>query len=211
MDMIINGDEGFTILPESGLSNISIEARGDLDLFSLKTCSRDYVKEKAWNVTETVRKGPFGWIKRKIKNKRKVVFNYKPTELENKGNCPLMLSGLNKLGNNSWGYIDIDNKKFTLKGKLLCNGYTMGSKYFFDRGLNGGTSMCQGRSGTIQAIYFINSKNVIQKSKCDVKKVKEGFEVKLRSGYCTTIFKDTDKNTFHKLVMYGYDESILRE
>ena len=46
-DMIINGNEGIIVLPKQQAYDMKIEARGDLDLFIMTTCSREYTKEKA--------------------------------------------------------------------------------------------------------------------------------------------------------------------
>ncbi len=206
MVVTVNGvtEEGVLVVPMRGMNEIKVQARGDLDMFSLQTCHREWAKEKAWNVTEKIKSGLFGWGSRAITDKRKVEFVYSPVRgIEDMGACPLQLSGYAKAGQHSWAFIDFKTDSFSLQGNLLCNGTTT----IFD-----GVGACQARKGLIQVMSFRNEVFMSPDPGCEIGPTfgKE-FSFPINSGICVYRIKDRMTGAIGKVTLIGYDSILIRE
>ena len=116
-DMIVTVDgvvyEGFGVLPQKSTPyKFHVEARGDLDLFTLGTCVKELPKEKAWGNVKT--KVPFLFWNREITSKREVEFEYSRDDLERrKSICRMELVGINAtLGKHSFATFDFESPDY---------------------------------------------------------------------------------------------------
>ena len=201
-DMIVSVDghvsEGAIVVPSKEKHLFKIEARGDLDLFTLQTCHREWTKERAWNV-ETRRR--LFW-KRKIEHKSKVDFEYKPTRLE-KGYCPIQLGGFEKSkGRHSWAFIDFETPEAKLPAVVSCNGSEYNSR---------GVTVCQSKKGLKQLITFPVEVKVNPPAKCPLSKT-EGkiFKYNIPKGRCVFAFKEKNGTRIHRLTTLDYEDILIR-
>jgi len=192
--------EGVAILPQEEKSEILIEAKGSLDLFTMRTCHREWTKEKAWNV-ESYKRRLF-W-KRKIKHKNKINLTYIPTELE-MGYCPMELGGFEiQGGRHSWALIDFRTEEETLEAEIMCNG---------DQYKSLGVSICQSRKGLVQVIKFNEQVEVHPTNSCDLGKNKgKVFEYITNRGECVYAFRGIISKKIHRLTTLGYEKILIRE
>jgi hypothetical protein len=202
----VNGlvGEGVLVVPKSRKYDFEVEARGDLDLFVLTSCNRDWTKESAWNVT-IEKKGFLGWGTRKIKDKRKVEFSYLPDKLEREGTCPVWLGGFEQQkGRHSWGFIDFKSESETLPATIYCNGETLHEV---------GVSVCQARNGLVQGIEFETEVVVAPDDSCSIGKSRGTyFEFPIRKGECTYVFRTIKKpRQDHRFTTIGYQKILIRE
>lgn len=127
-DMIVTIDdkiyEGTGVLQdkETGSFKFRIETRGkQLDTFTLTTCAKELIAEKAWNVETKV---PFliFWS-RKIVEKRMYEFLYSRNNLERAlALCQIRLEATTmEDGKNSYAQFDIQDYRTTLPAWLNCN------------------------------------------------------------------------------------------
>lgn len=206
MILTVNGvtEEGVIAVPMKAENTIKVTARGDLDMFAMQNCSGEWIKEKAWNVTETVRTGLFGWGKKVIDKKREVEFKYYPSGMERLGACPLQLSGFSKSGQHSWGFVDFKTDTFTLKGSITCNSVTSE----FD-----GVFACQSRAGLYQKIVFKKPVYISPDAGCGLGK-EEGteFTFPMPKGMCVYRIEDqADASILGKITLIGYESILIRE
>lgn len=205
MIMTVNGltVEGSTVASKSQKYDISIESKGNLDLFVMTSCHKEETKERAWNVKKTVRSGLFGWGKKKIDLKNQVNFTYYPNKLEAEGDCPLEFGGYDKNGKHSWGFLDFESNKYTLKADIECNGIERKNRT---------TSHCQARSGLIQRISFKENVILAENNDCGIiQKDQKIIEFEMPSGKCVLVFSNVGALSFHKMTLLGYDKIIIRE
>lgn len=203
----VNGrvGEGVLVLPQAPKYDFTIEARGDLDLFVLTSCNREWTKEKAWNVSEVAKIGWFGWGERKITKKRQVSFTYIPDTLEKNEACPLWLGGFDQNGKHSWGFVDFEGTVDTLPARVHCNGETT---------RDNGVSVCQSKEGLIQGVEF--ETEVIATTEpptCELDNTRGiYFEFGLARGECTYLFKTIAKpRKSFRLTTIGYQKIRIRE
>jgi len=202
-DMLVNGFEGMAVFPYQDIYPFKVEAKGDLDAFSLTSCHRETWKERVWNVQQIVRYGVFGWGKRVIDKKREVEFDYKPTYIEGDGDCMLVLQGFEIAGNNSFFAADFESSKYQLGAYLQCDGIT--------KKVNG-TSICQGKVGSYQGISFDEIVTISAKNKCGiVTNGTKNIEINPLPGFCVAIFKGLSTGKKHKLTVYGYTKTYIRK
>lgn len=202
-DMVINGREGVAVLALSDKVSFHIEARGNLDLFTMVTCNQSQTKEKAWNVKQKVRSGLFGWGRKLVDKQREIKFEYRPNELEKDGYCPIEFGGYEKdKGRHSWGFVDFQTPDATLPATLLCNGERIASK---------GVSICQSRAGLIQRIKFAEAVKVFPDVACNIGQT-EGvvFEFELPRGQCVFRFRSTVTGREHRLTTLGFEKILIR-
>jgi hypothetical protein len=180
---------GTAVLPESAYYDLSIEARGNLDLFTLQTCHREHVAQDAGEG------GIFG-------NRRRVKYGYRPTPLEKNGACPVELGGYEKIqGRHSWGFVEFKDSKHKLRAQISCNGKHYGAT---------GVSVCQSREGLIQEIQFSEPVKVFPDKECDVLKPKgNGFEYSIMKGACIYVFKG-ESGALHRHTTLGYEDILIR-
>lgn len=204
-DMIVevNGQEGegVLVIPESEKLDFYVQARGDLDLFTLTTCHREWTKEKAWNVKR--RNQGLGWVRRMQTNEIK--FDITPNGVEKTSYCPIDLGGYEEQkGRHSWALIDIKGKDTTLPAQVTCNG-----EYYRSEGV----SMCQSRETLIQAIKFESEVFVAPDPECDLGKNKGSyFEFPIKLGKCVYLFREAKKpHRDHRLTTYGYEKILIRK
>lgn len=202
MILTVNGktSEGIAVADQSSNYKMVIQSKGDLELFVMTTCHRDWTKESAWDVTyEHVFLG-FG--KRKIENKRQITFEYIPTELE-KGYCPMWLGGYDKEKKNSWGFVDFKDNKTTLDATLQCNGETLASN---------GVAVCQNRVDLYTKISFPLEVITAPDAQCDIGQNKgKDFTFQIKKGFCVYRFRANDgsKKEF-RLTTIGYENILIR-
>lgn len=207
-DMVItvNGvtEEGVLVVPLQKVNSFRVVSRGNLDLFTLVSCAREWSKERAWNVSTEVRSGLFGWGTRKIEKTNEVTFEYvADQELESSGDCPVILSGLDAKGKHSWGFVDFKTPQDTMKGSMTCNG--VHSK--FD-----GATACQSRNGLYQVIKFDEAVMVSPGAGCEIGDGAGGrFEFQMPKGICTYRFEAVaDAKRRARVTLIGYDSILIR-
>ena len=206
-DMILEVDgyqgEGLLVVPEKPVHKFHVEARGELDLFTLTTCHREWTKEKAWNVKK--KSGLFGWGRKIMK--REVEFPLSLNPLERSDYCLTELGGYEKdKGRHSWAMVDYqpsDLSKF-LPAFVQCNG--SGRNY-------SGVSMCQSRKGLIQSIEFTEDMLVDPDPECRGPKGQgRKFEFQLPEGKCVYLFVEkSEPHREHRLTTFGYEQILIRE
>lgn len=199
-DMIVNGYEGVVVLPKQESYDFHVEARGDLDLFVMKTLSKAETKERAWNVTQTVKNGLFGWGTKKIDKPREVTFTYKPSAIELSRNSVVELGGYAvSEGRHSWALIAFeDPETYALQASISCNGrdYTAN-----------GVSVCQSNENLFQSIKFASAVEIAGTSQCGI--TGQG-DYRIQKGRCVVIFKEKSTGKLHKHITVGYDAFLLR-
>lgn len=202
-DMLLEVDgaksEGTIVVTPRDKHHFKIKAPGQLDLFTLETCHRDWTKERAWKV-ETKRR--LFW-KRKIEKKQEVEFTYIPTDLE-KGYCPIKLGGYDKAnGRHSWAFIDFYTPEATLEAVVQCNGEQLKSP---------GVSVCQSRKGLHQVISFPVVVKVNPSSGCSLGKTEgKTFKFNMARGRCVYAFGEKEgAKRVHRLTTLGYESILIR-
>jgi hypothetical protein len=206
-DMIIEIDgkafEGMASVPfkPTETYSVEIEARGDLDLFTMATCAKFLQKESGWDRVE--KKVFFGLWRRSLSNKRKTSFRYQQNNLEREqGYCPIYLQGLNKdKGRHSEGVIYIVDQKHSLPAWVNCG---------INSGQEIGGGVCQLPVDLFAKITF--NKEVYMESSCDKGQVygpKKEWKWQVKKGDCRYHFATKDNEKFMYL-MYGFEQSQIR-
>lgn len=205
--------EGVGTLPVADQYDFIVEARGDLDLFTMSTCEGVLSKESAWNVETTV---PLflWWGERKIVDKRKVKFTYKRSVLaKQKQYCPMILEGLDKdNGRHSWAFFDFeDNNKEVAYSE--CN---------FETKKNNGVGVCQTLEGsfvslrfekTVRVFFPTENKNFCEINKCECKDNKcyaDGQHFIWRVPKKENVYRFVGDSEF-RLTTIGFDDIPLRK
>jgi len=208
-DMIITVNglvyEGTGVVPRAEKYDLRIEARGNLDLFTMATCHKEETKEKAWNTQTVVKGGLFGWGKKTIDVKEAITFLYVPVPgMEDDGDCPMELGGYEKLqGRHSWGFLEFEGPRYTLPATLKCNGRVINVN---------GVGVCQAREGLLQKIEFGEIvKPASAAANCGFSGEKDKYEFSLAKGRCVAVFKGLTSNKMHKIVTLGYEDILIRE
>ena len=205
-DMIIhvNGQEGIGTLVAGQADKylFHIEASGELDLFTFKSCHREWSKQKAWNV-ETYKRQLF-W-KKKIVHKKQIKFEIELTELEKSRYCPVLMVGVERIGGrHSWGFVDFISKVETLPATLYCNGEKLEVK---------GVSICQTKNGLKQKITFKNEVSVVEKPGCAKMQTSDNksffWETTLKE--CPYPFVENGSGEVHRLTTIGYESIFIRK
>ena len=205
-DMVItvNGvtEEGTMVVPMSEKYDFMVEARGDLDMFIMNTCHKEEKKEKAWNVTKTVKSGLFGWGKKSIDVKNQASFVYYPNKLlESDGLCAMELRGLEKNpGRHSWAFIDFESPKYTMKATVLCNGREFSAN---------GVSVCQSRVGLKQMVVFTEEVHPATNT-CGFVGDATQYEIGLVKGPCLALFIGKTSKKRFKITTIGYEDILVR-
>lgn len=204
-DMILSVDghegEGVLVVPEKDIHKFHVQARGDLDLFTLTTCHRDWTKDRAWNVK--TKSGLFGWNKKIHENQ--VKFDLKLNELEKNDFCLIELGGYEKeKGRHSWAIIDVQTEETNLPAYVFCNGSEYQSK---------GVTVCQSRNGLNQGIKFEVDVLTDPDKECDLpNKRGKYFEFPIPKGKCVYLFIEVNPpHREHRLVTFGYESILIRE
>ena len=197
MVLTVNGLTGIgtLVVPKSAAYNFDVKTAGPLDMFTMKTCSKEESKQNAGNVTQTVHSGLFGWGTKQITIPNEVTFLYTQTDLESDGGCTMELTGLDKTGGeNSWAFIDFESDRFALPASVECNGITYRSN---------GTTVCQSRQGLMQKITFDEPAQPARNNPCGIPfgDDKKDYEFTLPVGRCEVIFYTHDKSKKHKLTI----------
>ncbi len=201
-DMVveINGKvfQGTATPPKSDIYAIHVYTKGELDLFTLETCHREDVTEKAWNIIK--RKGLF---RRKIEIKNELEFTFTPTEIE-KTDCPILLGGFEqKKGRHSWAFVDPQEDREPLTATSSCNGTIQ---------QNPTVTACQTKAGLIQSIQFDMEVVGSCEDGCNLpKSTGKKFEWATGKGRCACMFVVKGSDRYHRLTTIGYDRVLLRE
>ena len=201
-DMILSVDgqhgEGILVVEKKPTHNFIVTSRGQLDMFTLETCHREWTKERSWNVE--VPSGIFGWGR--TISQDKIQFNFIQTDLE-KGDCIMELGGYEaKGGRHSWALIDFQDEIDTLPAKIFCNGQLIESK---------GVSICQSKQGLLQKIEFENETLMESSVNCRMKKNQgKEFEFLTKKDRCMYHFLDTKTERTHRLTTFGYEGILIR-
>jgi len=185
----INGlkSSGMVVVPLTDLVKIKMRSKARLDLLMISSCHRTYTIEK-------VDEGWFGGAAKEF------VYEYRPTEIEKSGFCPVYFQAFDKNGITAWGMLAFKTTE-TLKATLQCSG-TVSE--------NVGVSICQAKSGLTQGIKFSQRPKFIGNDKCEIKESGlNAFEVRANSGFCNATFMLNKE--IHRLVLLGFDEVLVRE
>lgn len=171
---------GFGVFPERQQYNFHINSRHNPDRVRISNCHRD----------ETL-----------YSQSKNFSYKFTPNKLVERGNCILHFNFFDANGYHQFGSVVFNQKADTLQAKLSCNGVP---PTFFE-----GTSTCQGKVDTVQAISFHENVRVV--GECPLPKSEDGkfWLFKLTEGTCLYTFK-SDKDEFHSLTTFGYNEIIKR-
>lgn len=194
--------EGVAVLPAKDTYKLHIRARGNLDMFTLATCHRDWTKEKAWNVHKEV--GHWFW-KRKIDKEKELRLTFTRNGIEkHRGQCIWDLGGYeSNLGRHSWAMIDIQDSKTALRYYMNCNG-----EYTHTQGVG----ICQSREGLFQSVKFAEKVRVLPDSRCSIGS-NEGtyFEFKIKKDRCVYRFRTVNSPKKEaRLTTFGYNNILIR-
>lgn len=200
----VNGvyDEGVFAANGAQRYEIHAIAAADLDMILVRTCHREWTKQKAWNVTQKVQTGWFGFT-RTIEAKREIKFTYVPDpEIEAVGACPMEIRGFSQSGQNSWALVDFRTPLEELTFRLKCNGVSSVQK---------GVAACQARQGLYQKVSFDEETTVLPDESCSLGKTKGSeFEFRMPSGTCVYRFQSASGKV-GRLTLVGYDGVLIRE
>ncbi len=188
MSIDVNGVKGVgaLVVPIAAQYRIQGESKGELDLFTLESCHREFSAEKLG---------------------RKFTYGFLPVQgLEGSG-CPIQLGGYEKKrGRHSWGLIDFEEPESTLPATLKCNG---------TQAKTNGVSVCQSRVDLIQAIVFdVEVDQAVAKDDCKLPTPKDSktfiFPIKKRE--CAIVFREKQgQRRFHRLTTLGFEGILIRE
>jgi hypothetical protein len=188
MALDVNGVKGTgaLVVPLSAFYKIQGESKGELDLFTLETCHREFSAEKLG---------------------RKFTYSLIPVQgLEDAG-CQVHLGGYEKKrGRHSWGLVDFEDLENTLPATLKCNG---------SQSKTNGVSVCQSRADLIQAIVFdsevdqaVNRENCRLPEPADHKT----YVFPIQKHQCAIVFREkTGARRTHRLTTLGFEGILLRE
>lgn len=193
--------EGVAVLPRKARYSIEVESRGQLDLFSLSTCHREWIKERAWNTTKIV-KTLFGWSRKVYRNA--VRFDYTPVAIEEKFEyCPMILGAYEQeKGRHSWGFVDFETPDEHLEATMSCNGMIEDV---------GGVSVCQGREGLIQNLMFEEDVSVESSPGCNKPEIAGGVAIyEVTAGQCVYLFMGARTKQLHRHTSIGYQDILIR-
>ena len=194
-DMVVNGHLGVAVFPKQLSYNLHVETHGDIDLFTMKTLAKEETKERAWNVTQKVKSGLFGWGSKRIDKKREVQFTYVPSAIEIRRNSVMELEARAfTAGRHSFFYAAFeDPKKYALPATLSCNGRDIKAN---------GVSICQARAGLYQSITFKKEVSIAGDVQCGLT---GAGDYKMQLGRCVVLLKDKETGKIHKHITIGYD------
>lgn len=193
---------GYLLVPQKPSYEFNIIAPGKIDILSMRSCSREVIIEND------------SWIRRKSKK-----MAYNPTTLERGNICDLEFWSYEKStkARHAIGYVIMqDQDGLGLPAEITCEDGTREYK---------GASFCQAHNGYIQSIKFMTDVLVSPDERCfpaisggltlsNEKTAMVGFDFEMRPvrGFCTYVFQEIDSpGRTHRLVMYGYDNVLMRE
>lgn len=199
-DMVITVDGikrvGMLVARKLPSHQITLQAHGDLDLFSVETCHRQMSTENA---------GTGWWI---FRDKRKLEFTYAPSPtIETDGYCPIRLSGLTeKNGQSSWAFVDFEEPQTTLPALMQCDGAAPFK--------SNGVTVCQSRWGALQKITFPEKVVVTPTEGCEIPipAGQKEFLFPIAKGFCVYNFTEVaplEKQRRHRLTTYGFEQVLL--
>lgn len=170
-------------MPEASEYKLEFTSKGQIDLFTIKSCHQYQVIE------------PDSIIKRKS-----IKYTYRPNEFEKDVLiCPLVFHAYEKdKGRHSFGMIDFKNNRYQGSAVIDCNGITYKVT---------GSAICQSEDSLYQRITF--DRPSVFKSECSNCIAKEGnaYRIKLPKGLCLTTFMVEGK--FFRLTTYGFEKVLI--
>lgn len=196
LDMVINAHEGIAVLPEQDQYSFYFESKVELDTFIFSTCSRELLKESAWNVKQEVRYGPFKWLRKLVDSKTEIKFDFRPNTIE-RDDCLIEAYGISKGAKVSGAFVLLSSHKYNTNAYIECNGDIYKSDV--------GVTACQSRSGKYQSISFDIPMQAATTECGFTNENKKNHQYNIADGVCTTIFYNESKTIFHKLLTYGYN------
>lgn len=184
---------GTLVVPKADKYFMSIEANGDLDLFTLTTCHREEAIENASNSGM-------------LRSDRKRSFTFRPVSgVETKGPCPMQMAGYEQdKARHSWGLVDFESEESTLPAIVRCNGKEYQSR---------GVTVCQSRQGLIQQIQFPVPVLTSQKASCPPPKSTDGklFQFEMPGKECFFVFMEAGTSSrIHRLTTVGYESILIK-
>ena len=132
--------------------------------------------------------------------KKHLSFTYTPNQRVENGSCTLLVTFLDDKGRHQFGAVSFRDDE-SLPATVSCNG----RKDRFD-----GASICQAKSGTVQAIDFDVPVEARSGTGCAAPKGSEDrkqWNFTAKDDFCLYVFK-SDGGEFHKLTTFGYNEII---
>lgn len=186
----VRGD-GVVIAPSADLYKIQGTSKGELNLMSIRSCHREWVKEEVGGRT----------------------FNYDYTPVsdrEQKLDCILDMGGFDiKNGRHSWGFIGFEDP-LGVSAAIVCNGELRTGK----------TTVCQAPAGLIQEIHFAEDMAISpDPGSCassalkDTDKRGRSFEYVMPERECVLSFVSVSDQgaRVHAHYTVGYKSVMLRE
>lgn len=182
LGLVVNGiaGKGTMVVPKSALYDIQVTAPDNADIVTINTCHREMILNKQDN--------KFG-------------VKFTPTDIENNGYCPIIISAFAPTFTYAGGFIDVQD--VDLPAILTCNGKTANTS---------GVSVCQSRMGMIEKIQFADPVNAgVPDLPCPALSGSPGvsFEVHLGKGRCVYAFKEVSSGRIHRLTTQGYEQFML--
>ena len=177
---------GVGVINKSTTYSMIITPQGEPDLIFVRNCHREIIKESS----KTLLGSKPSYIS----------VSYTPNELE-QGFCPLEINAYEKeKGRHSWAFFDFTDDKYTVKFKMNCNG---------EESTFNGVGVCQGRTGTVQTIYFDQPIRFAD-SICNKPIKKDNhYELELSKKNCLYTF-DTKEGNIGRLTTIGYESVLVR-
>lgn len=175
--------EGVASLPDVDRYEFEFESKGNIDLFTLKSCHQYQTIE------------PDRIIKRK-----QIKVTYRPNSFERSRRiCPLFIHAYEKgKGRHSFGIVDFKRKIYSAKATIECNGGTYDAI---------GSAICQSGANLYQRITFAEESRF--KSDCQDVIEKEGlsYKIKIKKDLCLTTF--IVGKEFFRLTTYGFEKVLI--
>ena len=199
--------EGTLVIDPKTPINFHVVARGNLDVFFMKTCNRVDTMEKSWNVTKKVKTGIFGWFTKKITLKNQVKFKFYPNRLELDPDCYFEFAAFDEKGRHSWANFVFRHAMYKADAYMECNGHMAWEKSKY---------ICQGMKGTKHRIIFREPMIVASSAQCAMpKKSGKSFLFTMKKGtnegVCQYEFESIKKPVKRfKLLTLGFDAIPLR-
>lgn len=182
--IIYGGKEyrGAVTLPRSDVYKIRLESPGRLDLLSISTCHREYLKEAVGYNHD---------------------WTYQPVPgLETGAACPLNIAGYDStVGKHAFGFVNFEAEELKAKARISCNGASWTAN---------GVGVCQARDGLIQVVAFDHETRVVSNESCRLGVVKSKvFQFQIKQGNCQYLFENETGRFL--LDTIGYQEVLIRK
>ena len=180
--------KGLISIPRSVPTRIQVDSPVKMDLVRISSCNRDTVAEKIAGA---------GWFNQVG---TQFVYDYRPTDVEHEGFCPLYIQIFDDKLMTAWGFVGFRTTE-KLKAKVSCDG----SQYEAE-----GIDACQSFYSFEQGLEFESPIKFVTRGPCAVVKKAENI-LRVRTtepGFC--LVTAYDGKYFFKFILLGYEQLLVR-